>query len=454
MKRPGTLAVVMATTLGLLACSTSGLTPLPSSNIPSGTLSLSPSTNQPAAAFQVLRSEKERITSPVVSPSDLQALVDGNTAFAFDLYHQLKQEDGNIFFSPYSISLAAGMTYAGARGETEKQMSEILNFTLPQASLHPAFNALALELAKRGKDAEGKDTGFRLNVANATWGQEGFGFQEGFLDTLAESYGAGMRVVDFIDETEESRLTINDWVEKETEDKIKDLLPKGVINPDTRLVLTNAIYFKAKWANRFDTSRIDKGWTPEKGKFILLDGTELDVPIMSCIADFVHVAGDGYQAIELPYVGRELSMVIVMPDSGSFQEIENGLSKDKLGDIVRGLEKEDEYIMLTMPKFKFDSDFSLKDSLSVMGMENAFNPGSADLSGMTGKRDLAVSDVVHKTFVAVDEFGTEAAAASGALVHFQSAPTPVKIDRPFIFLIRDVKTGTVLFLGRVLNPGS
>ena len=202
---------------------------------------------------QVLQSDKPRDTSPTVNQTDLAALVDGNNAFAFDLFQLLRQKESNLFYSPYSISEALVMTYAGARGETEKDMAETLQFTLSQARLHPAFNSLDLQLKQRGEGAKGKDgEGFRLHVVNAIWGQKGFKFLDEFLDVLAENYGAGLRIVDFINETEQSRLTINQWVSDQTEERIKDLIPQGVIDELTRLVLTNAIYFNAAWQYPFN----------------------------------------------------------------------------------------------------------------------------------------------------------------------------------------------------------
>ena len=206
----------------------------------------------PASLGEVLRSGKERVTSPDVPDTDLTRLVEGNSTFAFDLYQALRGEEGNLFYSPYSISIALAMTYAGARGETEQQMAETLKFLLSQEDLHPAFNSLDIELAKRGEGAEGKDEeGFRLNIVNAIWGQKDYAFLDAFLDVLAENYGAGLRLVDFINETEKSRVTINDWVSDQTEGRIEDLIPQGIITILTRLVLTNAIYFNAAWEYPF-----------------------------------------------------------------------------------------------------------------------------------------------------------------------------------------------------------
>lgn len=397
----------------------------------------------------VALSDKQRDSSPDLSTSDLATLADGNTAFAFDLYRALGQQKGNLFYSPYSISLALAMTCAGARGETEQQMAETLHFTLPQDRLHPAFNALDLELASRGEGTKGKDhEGFRLHIVNAIWGQRDYAFLNDFLDVLAENYGAGLRLLDFVHQPDQSRVAINDWVSDQTEGKIENLIPQGLIDALTRLVLTNAIYFNAAWLDPFD-----KGSTQD-GTFHTLDGLDVTVPMMAQTKSFNYAAGDGYQAVELPYDGRELSMIILLPDSGQFEAFENTLDAALVDNIVSDLETRQ--VALTMPRFEFESEFSLADILAAMGMPVAFT-GDADFSGMTGNRELAISDVVHKAFVSVDEAGTEAAAATAVVMRLTAAPgepVQVTVDRPFVFLIRDSGTGTVLFMGRVVNPSA
>jgi len=403
---------------------------------------------QPVAG-EVLESDEERITSPDVSTSEQASLVEGNSAFAFDLYQALKEEGGNLFYSPYSISLALAMTYAGARGETAQQMADTLQFLLEQDRLHPAFNWLDAELAKRGEGAAGKDgEGFRLNIVNAIWGQKDYEFLTEFLDVLAENYGAGLRILDFITETEKSRLTINKWVYDQTEKRIEDLIPQGAIGQLTRLVLTNAIYFNAAWAYPFDEHMT------ADGLFYLLDGGQVSTPMMKQTESFGYTEGEGYQAVELPYDGGELSMVILLPEAGDFKAFETGLQSQQISDIISSLRATE--VALTMPQFEFDSEFSLKDTLAEMGMPVAFS-GAADFSGMTGESELFISDVVHKAFVAVDEAGTEAAAATAVIMELTAVPelpVEVTIDRPFIFLIRDIETGAILFLGRVMNPSA
>jgi serpin B len=401
-----------------------------------------------AAGGEFIQSDEPRDTAPQVSTDDLNALVEGNSAFAFDLYQQLKSEEGNLFYSPYSISMALAMTYAGARTETETQMADALDFFLAQDRLHPAFNALALELASRGEGAQGKDgDGFRLNIVNAIWGQKDYNFLADFLDTLAVNYGAGLRVLDFINAPEDSRVTINDWVADQTEGRIEDLIPPGLINSLTRLVLTNAIYFNAAWLNPFDED------ITRDGDFYLLDSSQVTVPMMRQTESFKYAEGDGYLAVELPYDGDELAMVILLPDSGEFEAFESSLSAAPVAAIIESLDYRE--VDLTMPKFEFDSEFSLSAALSALGMPVAFTTG-ADFSGMTGNHDLYIADVVHKAFVSVDEAGTEAAAATAVVMELTAMPevVEVSVDRPFIFLIRDIETGTVIFVGRVLDPGA
>jgi serpin B len=396
----------------------------------------------------MLASEHQRVSSPQFTESELAKLVDGNNAFALDLYQALREEDGNLFFSPYSISIALAMTYAGARGETESQMAATLHYLLSQDRLHTAFNALDLKLAKRGRGAAGQDgEAFRLNIVNALWGQKDYAFLAQYLDALAENYGAGMNLVDFINAAEASRVTINDWVEDQTEGKIKDLIPPGVIDGYTRLVLTNAIYFNAAWLHSFQED------LTHDGTFTLLDGSKVTVPMMCQQESLGYFLGEGYQAVELPYDGEELSMVILLPDAGQYEAFESSLSADRLNSILDGLSYQG--VGLTMPKFEVDADFELGKTLKAMGMPLAFSD-AADFSGMTGNRDLCIGEVLHKAFVSVDEAGTEAAAATAVVMKNTSVPQykAVSVNRPFMFLIRDVQTNSILFVGRVLNPGA
>ena len=403
-----------------------------------------------SAVTELVQSAKKRVLSPTVSERDFALQVEGNSAFAFDLYQALRSENENLFYSPYSISLALAMTYAGARGETESQMADTLHFLLSQGRLHPAYNSLDIELSRRGEGAEGKDgEGFRLSIANAIWGQEGYEFLTPFLDVLAENYGAGLRPLDFAGSLEESRLTINHWVSDETEGKIEDLIPKGVLNPATVLVLTNAIYFNAAWLHPFEESMT------RDGPFYLVDGGTITVPLMRQTERFGYAEGGTYQVVELPYDGSELSMVILLPQEGAFTTFEGTLDYQQVAGIIDDMRYQQ--VALTMPRFTYESKFMMKKTLSGMGMLDAFLAGIADLSGINGGRSLFIDEVIHQAFVDVDEAGTEAAAATAVVVAETAMPAEPKeviVDRPFIFLIRDIQTGTILFVGRVLDPAT
>ena len=367
-------------------------------------------------------------------------LVNSNTMFALDLYRTLSQEEGNLFFSPYSISTALAMTYAGARGETETQMKGTLCFTLPQSVLHSAFRGLDTDLIQRASDIEG----VQLSIANALWGQIGYPFLSDFRDTLAESYDAPLRLTDFVDAPEEARMDINDWVSHATNGKIEDLMKPGSITPDTRLVLANAIYFKGMWKVQFD-----EAYTTDL-PFYRLDGSQVQVPMMGMQECFPYTNGTDFQAIELPYTGDALSMVIFLPREGMFENFEARLSIGRLDAILAQLCSE--RIALAMPKFELTSEFSPANTLAELGMQDAFT-GAADFSGMDGTRYLFIDQVVHKAYVSVNEKGTEAAGASGVGMTYSIPQYEMMlIDHPFIFLIRDTETGTILFIGRMMDP--
>ncbi len=393
---------------------------------------------------QELISDKPRLSPDNADSPAVTGLVEGNTQFALDLYRALFSAENNLFYSPYSISLALAMVYAGARSETETEMARALHFTTREA-LNQAFNTLDQILRARGQNLKEGER-FRLNIANATWGQKGFAFQSEYLDALAQYYASGLRIVDFQTATEAARQTINRWVEERTEDKIKDLLPQGSLDTMTRLVLTNAIYFNATWQHQFNDA------FTQDGAFNLLDGSQVSVPMMSQSARLGLVTGAGLQGVELPYAGGEMSMVILLPDSGTFAGWAQGLDATKLTAILDSIRYTQ--VRVTMPRFEFESEAQLGGVLQELGMVQAFTE-QADLSGITGQRELFIDDVYHKAFVSVDEEGTEAAAATAVVVGTTSMPAepvPVTVDRPFVFLIRDVATGAVLFLGHVVNP--
>ena len=404
---------------------------------------------QPAYGQEV-KSNARRVTVPEVSQVELATLVGGNNQFAFDLFQVLREGDGNLFYSPYSLSVALAMTYAGACGETEKAMAEALNFTLSQDKLHPAFNSLGLQLQQRENKTNilqrlftDDVKGFHLDIANAIWGQEGWSFLQSYLDTLAQNYGAGMRLLDFQD-TEKSREIINDWVSDSTAGKITGLIEEGKLDPAAVLVLTNAIYFNAMWANPFD-----KGKTKD-GTFHTLKEGDVTVPLMHRLTGFKYSEGDNYQAIELPYDGGELSMVVILPEAGQYSEFERSLNANMVNEIFSNMKSD--AVNLTIPKFEFESSFALKEALTQLGMGVAFGR-TADFSGVDGTHSLWLDDVVHKSFVTIGENGTEAASASAVYLISGQGPS-MCIDHPFIFLIRDIQTNSIIFIGRVLNPAA
>jgi serpin B len=393
----------------------------------------------------IIASDKPRLAAASLDQAQVPILVEGNTAFALDLYRALGHSGENLFYSPYSISVALAMTYAGARGDTEAQMAQALHYTLPQAQLHAAFNALDQFLLSRA-DA-GDEEAFRLHMANTTWGQRGYSWLEAFLDTLAENYGAGLYQVDF-SQPEEARRLINEWVAEQTEGRIEELLPPGAVDGQTAMVLTNAVYFKAAWKFPFAEE------ATQDGPFHLLDGSQVTVPTMYRLADFGYAEDQGVQALELPYAGDQMSMVILLPQAGTFESFVQALDAQQLAALLGRLEPAG--VALRMPRFRFQAEYELKDALTRLGMVDAFG-SDADFSGMDGTKELFIDQVYHEAFVALDEAGTEATGATAVVVARKGMPLAqheLTINRPFIFLIRDIETGTILFLGHLVNPAA
>ena len=392
------------------------------------------------------QSTRAREKNPTVSESDLKTLVDGNNAFGLDLYQTLRSQDGNLILSPFSVSLALAMTYAGARGETETQMADVLNFG-PQDQVHNTFNALDLALEESPIVLDKDQEPMQLSIANSVWAEQTFTFLPDFLDMLSVNYGAGIQLMDFINSPDPSRKIINQWVSDETKDKINNLLPENSITSATKMVLVNAIYFKADWLSPFDAN------DTYDSTFKLLDGSEVTVPMMGQQLYIPYFVGDGYAVAELPYAGESAVMTLLVPDEGRFEEIEAQVDGAMFNEALANLAPAD--VTLRMPKFEFESPFNLSDALIDMGMPLAFDENRADFSGMTDQQDLYIGNVIHKAFVAVDEKGTEAAAATAVVMEGATAMMPenvLTIDRPFLFFIRDVETGQILFIGRVLNP--
>ncbi|WP_146655266.1 serpin family protein [Labilithrix luteola] len=414
------------------------------------TLGCSSSESTSEDGVGVVRSSLARNTSPVISDADLATFQHDRASFAVDLYQAVRKttehSTGDIFLSPHSVSTALAMTYAGATGQTQAEMKQALHFTLSDASIHAAFDQLDLALSSRGKGASGQDgQPFRLNLANALFGHKGGQFQAPFLDTLAVNYGAGLNVVDFA-ASEDARSRINGWVENKTEDRIKDLIPQGVLDGSTRFVLVNAVYFNAAWAAKFNAA----GTSPST--FTKLDGSTTSVEMMHGTTSRRYLAGDGFEAVEMPYDGNELSMLVIAPTKGAFASFESAMSGAKVLEIFDGLAFKS--VNLAFPKLKLDANFTLNEPLKALGMKSAFESGG--LSAIEEGEDLSIKAVLHKTFLAIDENGTEAAAATAVIGEKASAdidePVAVNIDRPFITAIIDRQTKTLVFLGRILEP--
>jgi serpin B len=386
-------------------------------------------------------SQRERSTAAAPTAQDLDALRAGNVGFAADAYRVLRDGSDNLVFSPISMSLSLAMTYGGARGQTEAQLAEALHFTLPGDRLHAAFNWLEASLSRR----ELADEDIRLHLVNASFGQQGYVFQDSYLDLLAENYGTGMALMDFASEPEAFRLAINDWVADQTSQRIPALLPPGSITDATVLALVSAIYFKAHWQWPFAPERTTRSTFHAPGGDVLVD------MMHGRPRETWHAAGDGYQAVALAYRGEALEMVFILPDEGRFEAFEASLDGEVLSDVLGALQDKD--ILLDLPRFGFSSDTDMKAALQELGMIDAFS-SAADFSGVNGKRDLYISDVRHQALISVNETGTEAAAASVVIEEPVSLPPTVTFNRPFLFLVRDIETGSILFLGRVTNPAA
>ncbi len=399
--------------------------------------------------FTVARSELARNENPEVAAEDQVTLASDCAAFACDLYAELRASPGNLVVSPHSISTALAMTYAGARGSTAEEMAATLHFTLPEDRLHAALNLLDLELSHRfdGVTLAGGAPAL-LRVVNALWAQRDLSLQPGFLDVLAVNYGAGVGVLDFGSDPQGAREVINGWVDEETEHRIPELLPDGAIDEFVKLVLTNAIYLHAPWAHPFEANMT------YSGSFTADDGTAVTVDMMHQSEQLSYLAGDGFQALRLPYSGSFVSMWILLPDAGRFSEFEAGLDQPRLAAVAEGFDTT--LVDLTLPKFHVFSEVKLKSSFQALGMTLAFTD-AADFSGMCAL-PLKIDDVYQDADITVDEAGTEAAAATAVvLVDAGATPSPEDrvefvADRPFVFVLRDESTGAILFMGRVTDP--
>ena len=400
------------------------------------------------AGFELLISDVPQ-QSPSAEAATNPAFVEGNRAFALDVYRELDTEPKNFFFSPNSISTALAMAHLGARGQTQQEMSEALHFDVSEEALHAGFNALGRELASRQVEATEAHVGVTLRTNNDIWAhvREELRPLPSYVDALGQHYGAGVKLVDF-DQAEQARETINTEVGRQTNDTVRELIPEGIIIPHhTTMVLTNTIYLKAAWASLFEEQMTFES------SFTDLAGGQHAVDSMRQVAQFAHATGPGYAAVRVPYVGEELALTLILPDAGAFDDIEEGLTPQFLADVAAQFESKQVY--LQVPKLEVRSNFSLKDVLESLGMVTAFDQALGDFGGI-GPAQKYIQDVVHEAFVALDESGTEAGAATAVVFGDESAgPEPdvdFVVDRPFILLLEDLPTQSLLFMGRVVQP--
>ncbi|MGA2975193.1 MAG: serpin family protein [Spirochaetia bacterium] len=381
---------------------------------------------------------------PYQHTTEKDSVVESVNAFSLGLYAQLASaDDENIFFSPFSISSALAMAYAGAKGDTARQMAATLGFTLAQDAIPAAFGALLGDM-----NAVGALNAYELDTANSLWGQQDLPFLDDFLSVVKNSYGAPLQRVDFVTQTEQARIAINDWVSGRTHGKILDLLQQGSIDANTRLVLANAIYFKGAWARTFKEA--DTSNQP----FQLANGSTATVLMMNQKAEFNYMENDLLKMLELPYTTGDLSMLFILPNYGrTLAEVESALNSSAFKLWTSQLNKVEE-LEVGIPRFSFAASFRLAEQLGKMGMTDAFEPASADFSGMTGSTGLSIGDVFHKAFVLVNEEGTEAAAATAVTVGVTAMGPSFTADHPFLFLIRHNLSGAILFFGRVMDPRS
>ena len=387
------------------------------------------------------------IVDPQADPEAVRQLAQSNNGFALTLYQALRDQDGNLIYSPYSIFQALLMTAAGAEGATASQMASVLGVDLNNPEIHNLMNALNKALTTQPEYLQSDAQPLTFNIANAVWAQKDFHFEQSFLDTLSANYNAGLKLVDF-NNPEDARALINLWVAAQTNDKIQELIPAGLLDQMTRMVLTNAIYFKGAWSNQFEEK------DTEDGSFTLLDGSSKTVPFMHGNFTLSALVSDKIQAIRLPYEGGTYAMAAIMPLE-NFADFEAQLTAADLEQLLNSLQSSSAMVDLSMPKFQAESRFGLGEILAGLGMPDAFDAQKADFSGMTGKPDLMISSVLHQATIDVNEEGTEAAAATAVAMSLTSMPGQsytIRLDKPFIYVIYETTTNTITFMGRVVNP--
>ncbi|MCD6575559.1 MAG: serpin family protein [Nanoarchaeota archaeon] len=370
--------------------------------------------------------------------SSVASIAKSNNEFAIDLYLKYASNfnDENVFFSPYSVSSAFAMVYEGADGKTAGEIKDVFHFPENRSELRVSFAHIYNILNSENEN-------YTLKTANALWAQKDYPFSQEYFDTIKNYYGGKVTNVDFINKSEEARRMINSWVESQTNDKIKDLIPPNVLTPDTRLVLTNAIYFKGNWTHPFDKdSTHEETFQSPKGN--------ISVDMMYVKADFNYYENDEVQVLELPYEGENLSMVVFLP-KGDLSDFENNLSLEKIENLTQQMSKKE--VSVYLPKFKFETKYFMVDDLKEMGMPTAFS-ANADFTGMSKRGGLFIQNVIHQAYIDVNEEGTEAAAATGIVVGVTGIiePTIFKADHPFMFVILEENTGEMLFVGRVMSP--
>ena len=377
-------------------------------------------------------------------PAELRPVVERNTTFALELYSELKDSEANVFFSPYSVSSVLAIAYAGANGTTEDQMAEVLHLPLDQNECHAGMATIrkALVRADRRRNTE-------LNVANSLWPQKGCTFRNDFLQLAKRKYGASVEYVDFVTSPGAACKKINAWADRHTKHKIKDAVGRGTLSPDTRLVIVNAIYFKGEWVARFDEAET------ESRQFWLSKAESVDAPMMHQKDNFRYTDDELLQVLELPYKKHDLSMIVLVPrEQDGMAELERQLTPENLSDWLGGLATHDVDVLL--PKLKIECRLSLAPTLAAMGMPDAFDRSRADFTGVTPERPFFITAVEHAALVEVYEEGTEAAAVTVAHggCGYAERPTPATFhaNHPFIFLITDNRTGTILFMGKVVDP--
>jgi serpin B len=381
----------------------------------------------------------------VETSTDPVKIAEGNNVFMMKAYKVLIEKEENIFISPYSISSALAMTYAGANGKTETEMGSALEFSANNTSFHQNFGMATESINNIGAKGE-----IQLNVANSLWLADGYKFTDEFLRTNKTFYKTEMTNLNFA-ESEKARKTINDWVAEKTKDKIKDLIPEGILDALTKLVLTNAVYFKAEWAEQFK-----KGNT-EKADFTTNKNERVEAELMGLKHYYEYYEDDKVQFIEMPYKGNDASMFVLLPKKkNGLSEIEKDLTWDDILKYSSSMKRKE--VLVHFPKFKMSLSYELRDLMRKLGMKDAFSK-SADFSKMNGNKDLYISAIIHKTFIAVDEAGTEAAAATAVVMRMKSMPPQEKhaifrADHPFFYFIKEKSTGTVLFAGRVVDPSA